>query len=630
MKKYGMIKVQVILCLLGLGIPLLSGRGQSASSFITILDRNGNLVNQITDGDNIRLHLELNTPAGGETLINFRLNGLDADVAECTVHTGETVCESEPFASLGWFWNPGGAPQSTRSVQALANGTVMATSSTLQVFSRPVVMVHGFSSSWEAWSNYLGPQGFLAAVGLRGYAVGDGQAPGVMNTGNITNPTGQTFTIAENAAVLGQYIQAIRQQTGAHKVDLLVHSLGGLIGRYYIDRLMPEGEVVNLIILGSPMAGTSCANLPAALGFYLPAVLEFQPSYVQEIFNPQITHRKGVIFSALAGVALESPLQSPCAPVPSDIAVSRDSVEAIPESISEMPVLHTELNTSREVFKQYVLPHLQTLPGKFILSPDPVIPAAKTEPLQFTRLYTGHINPGEATQLTINIEANISVASFDLYDHSHSLAVEVTGASGKIISLDPVKNGLIQVDDPASLVYLGYGFNNPKPGAWKVKLFSTDRTPATGADFALTAVFQGSALMTIQTSSMTPRLNSVVQLTVGIRMDGKPIPLTRAQAVFRSADGSVQTIDMNLAQGASGAEVSWKATQPGLYGIQVNAEGKSADGFTIERTAFLTLEVQPRSQRTSIGVLLILSAVVLIGIVIAVIVRMVKRRSWRT
>ena len=48
---------------------------------------------------------------------------------------------------------------------------------------RPVVMVHGFNATWQAWEPYLGPEGYLASVGLQGFAVGDGQAPGVMETG---------------------------------------------------------------------------------------------------------------------------------------------------------------------------------------------------------------------------------------------------------------------------------------------------------------------------------------------------------------------------------------------------------------------------------------------------------------
>jgi len=619
----------VVVCMGILGIPLSSTRGQATGASITILSQDRKSITKLTDGDTIRLRLELTAKVAQETVVSFRLPGLDVDVAGCTIRVGQSSCESEPFASLGWFWNPGGHPQPERVVQAWVKDSIVATSSTLQVASRPVVMVHGFSSSWEAWATYLGPQGYLATAGLHGFAVGDGQAPGVMNTGSLTNPTGRTNTIAEDAAILRSYIEAVRQQTGAQKIDLVAHSLGGLIARYYIDRLMPDGEVVNLIMLGSPMTGTSCANLPAALGFYLPAVLEFQPLYVQEIFNPQITHRRGVIFSALAGVPLINPIQSPCTPVPSDIAVSRDSVEGIPMEVAEMPILHTELNTSVEVFHQFVLPHLQAVPGSFTAPPDPTIPAPNPERLQFTHMYTGHVNPGEATDLTIHIDANVSVASFALYDHSHSLSVQVTGASGKVITLDPVTNGLIQVNDPTSLVYLGYGFNNPKPGAWLVKLIPTDETPTAGADYALTAVFQGGAVLMAQTSAMTPPLNDPVLLTAHLELNGQTLAISQAKAIVRFSDGSLQTIALGQVSDTNDAQATWNPTQSGLYGIEINASGLAPDGFTIDRTAFLTVEVQPRPLRTTMGVLILVGVLALVLLVlVGLIITLRRRKLW--
>jgi len=617
----------IVICLVTLDKHLIPARAETPGASVTILDKKGEAITQLTDGDTIRIRLEVPSKAEQQTLVSFRLIGLDQDITECTLQVGQSGCVSGSFASLGWFWNQNGQPQPERVVQALANRTVISTSNTIQIVARPVVMVHGFSSNWEAWLKYLGPQGYLAGTGMRGFAVGDGQVTGVMNTGNLTNPPGKTNTIAENAAVLGQYIEGVRQQTGAQKVDLLVHSLGGLIARYYIDRLMPEGEVVNLLILGSPMSGTGCANLPAALGFYLPAVLEFQPSYVQDIFNPQIIHRRGVVFSALAGTPLVNPLQSPCTPVPSDIAVSRDSVNGIQMEVSEMAILHTELNTSADVYNQFVLPHLRTPPGEFTTPSDPPILSRKVEPLQFTRVYTGHINPGEVNDLSINIDPNVAVASFALYDSSHSLDIQVTGASGKVLTLDPVANGLIQVDDPESLVYLGYGFNNPKPGVWKVKLMPAEKTPATGADYAITAVFQGGATLSTQASVLTPRLNQPVQLNASLELNGQQLVIDQAQALIRSSDNTLQTVDMEQIADSNDVQVKWIPSQPGLYGIEIRVNAKAPDGFPIERTAFLNIEAQPHTQRTVMGILSVIGVVVFVGAVIVGLIWLMKRKK---
>ncbi|MEZ4606943.1 MAG: hypothetical protein R2865_09140 [Deinococcales bacterium] len=42
---------------------------------------------------------------------------------------------------------------------------------------------YGYNSNAETWHNYLSEEEFLA-IGLSGFAVGDGQVAGIMNTGN--------------------------------------------------------------------------------------------------------------------------------------------------------------------------------------------------------------------------------------------------------------------------------------------------------------------------------------------------------------------------------------------------------------------------------------------------------------
>jgi pimeloyl-ACP methyl ester carboxylesterase len=450
----------------------------------------------------------------------------------------------------------------------------------------PVVMVHGFSSNSTAWSTYLGTQGFLAQAGIPGFAVGDGQFPGAMNTGRIENPTGRTNTIDENAHILGDYIAAVKAATGASQVDLLAHSMGGLISRYYIAQVMEERDVRQLIMLGSPMAGTECANLPASLGLYLPAVLEIRPSYVRGIFNPLVNDRRGVPFSALAGIPIKETFQSPCTGVPTDLAVSQASVVGIPVELVEMPVLHTSLNTSEEVFNQFVLPRL--------LSP-PVVeehaPAAENPELQFTRIFNGQVPAGGQTQVTVQVDAGVSVASFALYDTTRSLGVTVRGVSGNEIPLSAEANGLVIVEDPATLFYLGYGFQNPKPGAWQVMLHATDETPASGAEFALTAHFEGGPKLEAEAIPVLPRPGEVVELSARLEIDEQPLVIETAQAIIRDPQGETTAMDLSLSGGEAGG--SWKPLAPGLYGIDLQVQGRSVDGTLIERTAFFSIQAQP-------------------------------------
>ena len=388
--------------------PQRSSHAQTSPASILVLDRNQKPVTRIMDGDQIRLQINLGEKAEETVTAAFHLEESSASLASCEIPTGVNQCETTPFLALGWHWQAEGGARESRTILASGAGIPGGLNATLQVAARPIVMVHGFSSDWTAWTHYLGSDGYPAGEGIRAFAVGDGQFPGVMNTGSFTNPSQRTNTIAENAAILGQYISSVKEATGAQEVDLIAHSMGGLIARYYIDRVMQGRDVAQLIMLGSPMAGTDCADLPASLGLYLPATLEIRPSYVEGIFNQQITHRHGVAFHALAGVPIQEAFKSPCTAVPSDLAVSQESVTAIPLQAAQLPILHIELNTSKEVFEQFVKPRLEQPPEAYHPEPDPVQPATNQETLQFTRVYSGHIAAGASQEAIIPIESGIS------------------------------------------------------------------------------------------------------------------------------------------------------------------------------------------------------------------------------
>ncbi len=474
---------------------------------------------------------------------------------------------------------------------------LLGNSQPIDVKPRPVVLVHGFISNWQTWNNYLGPDGFLASMGLQGFAVGDGQVPGVLNTGVITNPAGHTNTLAQNAEILGQYIDGVKQKTGAEMVDLVVHSMGGMISRYYIDRVMKDRDVAQLIMLGSPMGGSDCSVLPAALGFYLPASIEIRESYMRGVFNQQITHRKGIEFYDLGGTAINEAFKSPCTEVPNDTVVSFESINAIQLQSSREDVIHSELTLSQTAFEQFVKPLLQKSAGSFQSQPDPAPTTPDELPLDFTRVYTGHVDPGGSTELTINIEPGVSVASFAMYDASRSVATIVRGASGNIIELTPEKNGFIRVEDPSTMLYLGYGFENPKPGPWKVTVQATDATPASGTDFAISVYFVGGAKLAADSSTLIPQLNQPVQLEANVSLNGQSLQIKQAQAVIRDPEGKVETLDFPAGQNIS---VSWTPRKAGTHSVDIVVTALAPDGSSIERTDFLAIEVQPNPGRARI------------------------------
>jgi pimeloyl-ACP methyl ester carboxylesterase len=577
--------------LLGLLVVLVSCPSEAHESDqikVALKNRAGTVITSLTDGDLVKLNVTLTTAATNATEVIFELAPSNKPIGKCTVPSGAKNCDSEGISALGWFWGADGKSLSTRTIRAVSALTKQPVTTDVRVAPRPVVMVHGFLSGAATWASYS--QTFLPALGLSGFAVGDGKADGVMNTGDTSKPTLRTNTLAENAAILGRYIADVKNKTKAEMVDIVAHSMGGLIARYYIDRLMQERDVAQLIMLGSPHGGSDCSGLPSALGFYAPASLELRPTYLREVFNKQITHRRGVPFFMLAGNPILESFKAPCTGVPSDVVVAKESASAITGPIVELPILHTDMTKSEEVFQQFVRGHLQKQPGEFPNENDPPSATNSVEPVQFTQVFKGRVKAGGTKELNVNLD-QVAVASFALFDPSRSLDLTVRGASGNVIELKPDVNGLIKVDDPATMVHLGYGFENPKPGPWKVTLTATANTPSNGTDFALSARVIGGAVLRANASQLLPPMNEPVTFTGALELPGKALTNTTIKAVLRKPDGKEEELVLR------NGKADWMPAETGVHGVDIVAQANAPDGSPIERTTFLSVEVQPAAEK---------------------------------
>lgn len=105
----------------------------------------------------------------------------------------------------------------------------------------PVVLVNGtFKTMAENWAT-LSPQ--LADAGYCVYAFNYGNA--------ATDP------IADSAAELRDFVNAVRGSTGARKVDIVGHSQGGMMPRYYVKFLGGAKQVDDLVGIVPSNHGTS-------------------------------------------------------------------------------------------------------------------------------------------------------------------------------------------------------------------------------------------------------------------------------------------------------------------------------------------------------------------------------------
>ena len=107
----------------------------------------------------------------------------------------------------------------------------------------PILFVHGYTSNAAAWDT------------MKARFLADGWHSNYLNA--------YTFSSSKSNALIAQDVAArvneIKAATGAAKVDIITHSMGGLSSRYYLKNLGGTANVDDWVSLGGPNHGTTWA-----------------------------------------------------------------------------------------------------------------------------------------------------------------------------------------------------------------------------------------------------------------------------------------------------------------------------------------------------------------------------------
>ncbi|MEU9031518.1 alpha/beta fold hydrolase [Streptomyces sp. NPDC048383] len=106
----------------------------------------------------------------------------------------------------------------------------------------PVLLLHGFTDNRSV---FVLLRRALGADGLRRV--------------ETYNYSPFTRDLRVTARHLARRIEELCERSGQDRVDLVGHSLGGLVARYYVQRLGGDARVRTLVTLGTPHAGTRVA-----------------------------------------------------------------------------------------------------------------------------------------------------------------------------------------------------------------------------------------------------------------------------------------------------------------------------------------------------------------------------------
>lgn len=108
----------------------------------------------------------------------------------------------------------------------------------------PVLLIHGFVSNRSVFAVL---RRSLARHGWRHV--------------HALNYSPLTCDVRKAAMLLGRHVEQLRERTGHPRIDIVGHSLGGLIARYYVQRLGGDTRVRTVVTLGTPHSGTTAGPL---------------------------------------------------------------------------------------------------------------------------------------------------------------------------------------------------------------------------------------------------------------------------------------------------------------------------------------------------------------------------------
>ncbi|MBO4274867.1 choice-of-anchor X domain-containing protein, partial [Microbispora triticiradicis] len=561
------------------------------------------------EGNKVRVTVQVTNPGNFPVSTELRLvdevsgRSIVSGAQILELHPHQTFTARETWDTTGWAWEKGVKPQSDRKVAAklyYGERVVDSKSQPLVVVPKPVVAVHGFRSDaedtfgeFDEMMQELGhPRGHV-------WAVGDGQAEGRMDTGEKWNPRHETYRMWENVDELATYIEDVRKKTGAFYVNVVAHSMGGLITRQYIQTKMPmtpdsRPVVTRLVGMGVPNAGSPCADMLVEKSIFpdwspwFPAVIDNTTERMNGDeehpgFNAWITNLKGVLASNLVGDLLPVPCTTEKDPFPSvgdTVVPTWSALHLLPgwgdHHITYTP--HSFMTFSEADFTEYVLPRLAspkvldtgTLPGltgeqsvatsgKKVTAPAGVAAATGDSAGQDGSLsmFDGPavtVEPGQTANVPLQVPQGLAFGVTGVLPETVGLSLR--DPSGKVAA------SYAAGSDAAKQLFQGLSVTNPQAGGWTLEVTNT-AAQAVKAD--LTAWVAGNPVKVVTRAEAAE--DGRVTVTAAVTDDGQPVTGVPVQARVVGVEQSTPPISLTLNDDGDSGD---GAAGDGVYGARTD------------------------------------------------------------
>jgi len=490
---------------------------------------------------------------------------------------------------------------------------------------RPLVLLHGILSSKEnmektALYSELGKSFYVLSVEYNGGIIGS-------STGSITTYAGK----------LENKIKAIKGDTGAKKVDIVAHSMGGLVARWYIQKLNGK-DVGKLIMIGTPNHGADIANLPKSIlkslisisGLYSGPQVAFSLDLIVDqitkdfSINQMIPHHEFIInlnnndgcsYNIEKGYEYNDELSNTCRYV----VITSNSHRTLThchvlgtnfkvfsyDTIGDGTVPFFSSDLSDVVIMTDISKHadqpesinIANMVKSLLLKSDDDIPFnsnsheeedfdSDLNPAYWTDPIEDLILPGDVKSYNITFGASSTEAHFFIVWDNGTINVTLSAPNGT------------EIEIPSEEIYAAYSVQDPEEGNWTIEI-SPFSIPANGTNVTIQAVIANPLFLGVGTEKTVFDPEEPIKITAYLGDEESPVSNAIMVATILKPDNSVENMtlcddglheDNETGDGIYANEFT-NTSLWGTYRILVSASGET-DGSDIERETSTTIWVE--------------------------------------
>ena len=453
-----------------------------------------------------------------------------------------------------------------------------------------------------------------------------------------TGPFG-TPLLEENANCLKQQLIDIRARSGAERVVLIGHSMGGVVSRAYIESSEYLNDVVQLVTLGSPHGGTSylydfclnpfddaaCQMTPWGMRFFNSAHHKrdrvvydlIGGNLTPGLFGDSLRKIDGLNDGAVgvnSGMGLDYP-GFPGFPKPVDdiksgellrfaIRASHSSVKLgpvtdlfwFPSFFNQLSGLIIDKTTPTDTY-QCVRQLLGITGGTCpsVVTPLIAMPTDIMFGAQATPRIKGQILPGDVITLPVPIDT-IGQSNFNLTWTTGSLSFTLIDPNGTIIdpayaNTHPNEVAYMENSDTSSELFANYAFVASVPGQYYLTI-SAINVSNEGAEYSVSILVDSPRTLAVETDQLLYTIGTHATITATLEDAGAGLTGASVTALITKPGVVNDTLNLSDIGGGTYQGTYTIPNTPGYLGLTVIANGTD-NGTAYARQTDSLLAVSP-------------------------------------